>query len=112
MRIEPSDAPLGVDADELDATIGEGDASIHNFKPREVPKTPEPQAEPAPTENLAPESARVPNFYGKSIRESARLANEAGISFAAEGSGFAVSQSIGAGEIVDKGTTVKVQFSP
>ncbi len=112
LRIEPSDAPLGVDADELDATIGEGDASIHNFKPREVPKTPEPQAEPAPTENLAPESARVPNFYGKSIRESARLANEAGISFAAEGSGFAVSQSIGAGEIVDKGTTVKVQFSP
>lgn len=112
LRIEPSDAPLGVDADELDATIGEGDASIHNFKPREVPKPPEPQAEPAPTENLAPESARVPNFYGKSIRESARLANEAGISFAAEGSGFAVSQSIGAGEIVDKGTTVKVQFSP
>ena len=46
------------------------------------------------------------------VLEAARLANEAGVSFAAEGSGFAVSQSIGAGEIVDKGTTVKVQFSP
>lgn len=112
MRIEPSDAPLGLDADEIDAQVGEGDASIHGIKRRETPApAPEPQAEETPAEELAPETARVPNFYGKSIRESARLANEAGLSFAAEGSGFAVSQSIGAGELVNKGTTVKVQFS-
>ena len=117
MRIEPSDAPLGLDADELGAEVGEGDASIHGMQRRETPQVVEPQqvAEPAaetPAEQLAPESARVPNFYGKSIRESARLANEAGVTFTAEGSGFAVSQSIGAGEVVNKGTTVKVQFSP
>ena len=111
LRIEPSDAPLGVDADELDADVGTGDASIHSVQQREPVREPAPQPE-APQEQLAPEAARVPNFYGKSIREAARLANEAGISFAAEGSGFAVSQSIGAGEIVDKGTTVKVTFSP
>ena len=114
LRIEPSDAPLGIDADELDAEVGEGDASIQGMPQRETPKevapsTPAPEEIPPP---IADNSARVPNFYGKSIRESARLANEAGINFAAEGSGFAVSQSIGAGEIVDKGTTVKVQFSP
>jgi len=112
LRIEPSDSPLGVDADELSEEIGEGDASIHGVEQREITRTPEPKIDDAPKEQLAPESARVPNFYGKSIREAARLANESGISFAAEGSGFAVSQSIGAGEIVDKGTLVKVQFSP
>ena len=113
MRIEPSDAPLGLDSDELDATIGVGDAAIGNMPRRETPPPATTEPAPAqPTENLAPESARVPNFYGKSIREAARLANDAGISFTAEGSGFAVSQSIGAGEIVDKGTSVNVQFSP
>ena len=111
MRIEPSDAPLGLDSDELGAEVGEGDASIHALPQRERPREPEPKIE-TPHEEIAPEAARVPNFYGKSIREAARLANEAGVSFSAEGSGFAVSQSIGAGEIVDKGTTVKVQFSP
>ena len=111
LRIEPSDAPLGVDSDDLGAEIGEGDASIQSIAPAQSPKEIEPKPEP-PKEELAPEVARVPSFYGKSIRESARLANEAGISFEAEGSGFAVSQSIGAGELVDKGTTVRVQFSP
>ncbi len=111
LRIEPSDAPLGLDSDELDAQIGEGDAAIQSFAPVQSPKEIEPKVEP-PKEELAPEIARVPEFYGKSIRESARLANEAGISFEAEGSGFAVSQSIGAGELVDRGTTVKVSFSP
>ncbi len=111
LRIEPSDAPLGIDSDELGAEIGEGDASIQGLPRREIPKETEPKVE-EPKEQLAPEVARVPNFYGKSIRESARLANEAGITFAAEGSGFAVSQSIGAGELVDKGTSVKVYFSP
>ncbi len=111
LRIEPSDAPLGLDTDDIGADVGVGDASIRDLPRRETPKEPETKIE-TPKEQLAPEAARVPNFYGKSIRESARLANEAGISFTAEGSGFAVSQSIGAGEIVDKGTTVKVQFTP
>ncbi|MBR4641420.1 MAG: PASTA domain-containing protein [Selenomonadaceae bacterium] len=111
LRIEPSDAPLGLDSDEIGAEVGEGDASIHGLQQRERPREPEHKIE-SPKEEIAPEAARVPNFYGKSIREAARLANEAGVSFSAEGSGFAVSQSIGAGEIVDKGTTVKVQFSP
>ena len=92
LRIEPSDAPLGVDSEDLSYEIGEGDASIHGVERRESPKEIEPKPEP-PKEELAPEVARVPSFYGKSIRESARLANEAGISFEAEGSGFAVSQS-------------------
>ena len=111
LRIEPSDAPLGLDTEDIGADVGVGDASIRDLPRRETPREPETKIE-TPKEQLAPEAARVPNFYGKSIRESARLANEAGISFTAEGSGFAVSQSIGAGEIVDKGTTVKVQFTP
>lgn len=114
LRIEPSDAPLGLDSDELAEEIGEGDASIHGVQPKEEPPKPAdtPEVEEAPKEELAPENARVPDFYGKSIRESARLANEAGISFMAEGSGFAVGQSIDAGAIVGRGTTVKVRFSP
>ncbi len=112
LRIEPSDAPLGLDSDEIGAEVGEGDASIHGVQPKEEPPRPaDPEAE-VPHEEIAPEAARVPDFYGKSIREAARLANEAGISFMAEGSGFAVGQSIGAGEVVDRGTTVKVRFSP
>ena len=111
MRIEPSDAPLGIDTDELSEDIGEGDASIHGA-PRREPVKEQETAPEVSHEEISPEAARVPNFYGKSIRESARLASEAGISFEATGSGFAVSQSIGAGEIVDKGTTVRVQFSP
>ena len=111
LRIEPSDANIGRDGDDMDWKVGEGDASVQELPKPTAPPTTTPTPE-QPKDDLAPESARVPNFYGKSIREAARLANEAGISFTAEGSGFAVSQSIGADEIVDKGTTVKVQFSP
>jgi len=111
LRIEPSDAPLGFDSDEISAEVGEGDASIQGAPQMNTPIEIEPTPE-LPKEDIAPEAARVPNFYGKSVRESARLANEAGVSFEATGSGFAVSQSIGAGEIVDRGTAVKVTFSP
>ena len=114
MRIEPSDAPLGLDADEISDDVGTGDAAIQNIQQRRepTPKEIEPKVDDTPKEQLAPEAARVPSFYGKSIRESARLANEAGLAFEAEGSGFAVDQSIPAGEIVDRGTAVKVHFSP
>jgi stage V sporulation protein D (sporulation-specific penicillin-binding protein) len=111
LRIEPSDAPLGLDSDDLGAEIGEGDASIQSVRPVESPKEIEPKPEP-PKEELSPEVTRVPNFYGKSIRESARLATEAGLAFEAECSGFSIDQSIGAGELVDKGTAVRVYFSP
>ena len=114
MRIEPSDAPLGLDADEISDDVGTGDAAIQNIQQRRepTPKEIEPKVDDTPKEDLAPEAARVPSFYGKSIRESARLANEAGLAFEAEGSGFAVDQSVPAGEIVDRGTAVKVHFSP
>ncbi|MBR3747816.1 MAG: PASTA domain-containing protein [Selenomonadaceae bacterium] len=114
MRIEPSDAPLGLDADEISDEVGTGDASIQGMPQRRepTPKEIEPKVDDTPKEDLAPEAARVPSFYGKSIREAARLANEAGLAFEADGSGFAVEQSITAGEIVDKGTAVKVHFSP
>ena len=105
LRIEPSDAPLGVDSDDVASDVGVGDASINDLQPPQV----QPKIQPQTPQN---DNAIVPNFYGKSIRESARLANEAGVSFSAQGSGFAVSQSIGAGEIVDPGTIVIVQFSP
>lgn len=45
LRIEPSDAPLGVDSDDLGAEVGEGDASIHGFERRESPKEIEPKPE-------------------------------------------------------------------
>ena len=115
MRIEPSDAPLGLDADEISDEVGTGDASIQGMPQRRepAPKEIEPKVEtPKQEEQLDPNLARVPSFQGKSIREAARLANEAGLAFEADGSGFAVDQSIAAGEIVDKGTAVKVHFSP
>ncbi len=114
LRIEPSDAPLGLDADEISDEVGTGDASIQGVpQRRETPKEIEPKVDtPKEEEQLDPNLARVPSFYGKSIREAARLANEAGLAFEADGSGFAVEQSIAAGEIVDKGTAIKVHFSP
>ncbi|MBR1646177.1 MAG: PASTA domain-containing protein [Selenomonadaceae bacterium] len=115
MRIEPSDAPLGLDADEISDEVGTGDASIQSFQEHRepTPKEIEPKVEtPKQEEQLDPNLSRVPSFQGKSIREAARLANEAGLAFEADGSGFAVDQSIAAGEIVDKGTAIKVHFSP
>ena len=116
LRIEPSDAPLGLDADEISDEVGTGDASIQGMPQRRepTPKEIEPKIDNTPKEEeqLAPNLVRVPSFYGKSIREAARLANEAGLAFEADGSGFAIDQSIAAGEIVDKGTAIKVHFSP
>ncbi|MBR4384834.1 MAG: peptidoglycan glycosyltransferase, partial [Selenomonadaceae bacterium] len=85
MRIEPSDAPLGLDADEISDEVGTGDASIQGMpQRRETPKEIEPKVDtPKEEEQLAPNLARVPSFYGKSIREAARLANEAGLAFEA-----------------------------
>ena len=52
----------------------------------------------------------VPDFSGKSMREAAQLAADRGLNCDPDGSGYAVSQSIAPNTLVDKGTTVTVQF--
>ena len=44
------------------------------------------------------------------MREAAQLASDRGLNCDPDGSGYAVSQSIPANTLVDKGTTVTVQF--
>ena len=56
--------------------------------------------------------ALVPDFTGLSMREAARLAEQRGLFFESEGTGAAVSQSLGVNDIVEQGTHVKVYFAP
>lgn len=56
--------------------------------------------------------ALVRDFRGLSMREAARLASESGLTFTAEGSGTATSQSIDPNTLVDKGAPITVVFSP
>ena len=56
--------------------------------------------------------ALVPDFTGLSMREAARLAEQRGLFFESEGTGAAVSQSLGVNNIVEQGTHVKVYFAP
>ena len=114
MRIEPSGEMYGYDEDELSDDFGAGDSSgSPSAKPAVVHEThPEPELEPEPVAPVDEYNAVVPNFYRKSIREAARLANDAGLNIDAQGSGFAVDQSVAAGAVVEKGTTVTVTFSP
>ena len=112
MRIEPSDTPAANEDEEYADDVGEGDAagSLQRSAPaRRLPEPAEPTPEP---EDVPTGKVVVPNFYGKSIREVARTANEIGLKFESDGSGFAVEQSITANTIVDGGTTIKVYFSP
>ncbi|MBR1396930.1 MAG: PASTA domain-containing protein, partial [Selenomonadaceae bacterium] len=112
MRIEPSDTPAANEDEEYADDVGEGDAagSLQRSAPaRRLPEPAEPTPEP---EDVPTGKVVVPNFYGKSIREAARTANEIGLKFESDGSGFAVEQSITANTIVDGGTTIKVYFSP
>lgn len=111
LRIEPSESPAFDDDEIAPADLGEGDAAGTQIsKPIEL--TPEP---------LKPESEKleapsgmvvVPDFYGKSIREVARLTNELDLRFESEGSGWAVEQTIEPNSIVEHGTSIKVYFSP
>ncbi len=113
MRIEPSGAIF--DDEELAEDVGEGDSSgMTAIKQAEVEEVVEETAteEEIAAEEVSQDVAVVPNFARKSIRESARLASEVGLTFEAQGSGFAVEQSIEAGAVVDKGTTIKITFSP
>ena len=110
MRIEPSDTPAANEDDESPDDVGEGDAAGSNAyrlsKPTQQ-RTVAPEPSDVPSGNSV-----VPDFYGRSIREASRLANEAGLKFEGDGSGFAVEQSIAANTVVENGTTVKVYFAP
>ena len=116
MRIEPSDTPAANEDDEVPFDVGEGDAAgSSNYSSRSNQRNSEvePQREIQTDPVDVPEgNTYVPNFLGKSIREAARLANEAGLKFESDGSGFAVEQSIAANTVVEAGTGVKVFFSP
>lgn len=115
MRIEPSGAIF--DDEELSEEVGEGDSygmtSIKQAQEEEVPaQTEEVEVEETPAEEIPQNSVVVPNFTRKSIREASRIAGEAGLKLDAQGSGFAIEQSLAAGTIVDKGTSIKIIFSP
>lgn len=111
LRIEPSDSPIA-EEDEFDENVGEGDAggTVSSIQVRQVQ---EEVSQAESTEKNSQESqGGVPNFFGKSIREAARIADEAGLIFESSGSGFATSQSIQPGTVVESGTRIKVYFSP
>ena len=108
MRIEPSDTPAANDDEEYPDDVGEGDAAGSSIRYNTAVKR---ETQPAPTD-VPNGKVVIPDFYGKSIRDAARVANEAGLRFESDGSGFAVEQSIAANTVVDAGTTVKVYFAP
>ena len=113
MRIEPSGAIF--DDEELSEDVGEGDSSGMTAikKPQEEVATENEVTEETPPDVEIPAGGTVvPNFTRKSIREASRLASEAGLILDAQGSGFAVDQSIEAGALVDKGTHITITFSP
>ena len=107
-RIEPSDTPAANEDEESPDDVGEGDAAGSaaqksiNIRP----------AAPVTSANVPGGKSVIPEFHGRSIREAARIANEAGLKFESEGSGFAVEQSISPNTVVESGTTIKVYFSP
>ncbi len=106
MRIKPSGANYGEDEEDIDEEVGEGDAAVSLTE-----QVPERKIAPPPQE-VPQGSVVVPDFYGKSIREAARIANNAGLRFESDGSGFAVEQSMAANTVVEAGTIVTVYFSP
>ena len=114
MKIEPSETPPD-ENEYIPDDVGEGDSGGNVVRTYTPPKVEEHQIEDDTTHEDATEESTeiiVPDFYGRSIRESARLANNAGLTLDTEGSGFAVEQSIAAGTPVERGTVIKVIFSP
>ena len=110
MRIEPSETPSDEDSD-IPADVGEGDSG-GSVVPTYTPKTETPTKNEEETPEEVSAEVTVPNFYGKSIRESSRLANITGLKLETSGSGFAVEQSIPFGTVVERGATIKIKFSP
>ena len=107
MKLEPSEKPF--EENEIAENVGEGDSSGSVDPPKvETPKT-------SDTEEIYEEQSTevtVPNFKGRNIKDSARLANSSGLLLEAEGSGRAIEQSIEAGASVKRDTTIKITFSP
>ena len=117
LRIEPSNSAY-IDVEELGDDVGEGDsagsATVLNQRistPEEVEEVQEEVTTPEP-ENVPEGSVVVPNFRRKSIREVAGMADDLGLVLEGSGSGFAIEQSIDAGEVVERGTRIRVEFSP
>ena len=114
MKIEPSEKPFDDDED-IGDDVGEGDSGGSNVKIYRVQdfsqnETENYAASEEDSDGLSAE-VTVPDFSGRSIRESSRLANSSGLSLETDGSGRAVEQSINAGATVKRGTTIKVNFS-
>ncbi len=107
LRIEPSEAPEFDEEEITPDDVGEGDAAGSQITTEAEPPQSEEETVQAPKGQVV-----VPDFYGKSIRESARMANEVGLKFDSEGSGWAVQQSIEPNTIVEPGTRVQVYFAP
>ena len=76
------------------------------------PGTPEDNSESKAIKMLPEGKTVVPDFKGLTIREAAQLAEKNGLIFENTGSGLAVSQSIAAQEIVDKGAIITINFQP
>ena len=116
MRIEPSDTPE--EEYELSDDVGEGDAAVTLSPPKQIPQKIEDISAPEESYDEEQEieetedAVIVPDFYRKSIREAARLANDAGLILETTGSGFALEQNIDAGVAVKCGTIIKIKFSP
>ena len=111
LRIEPSDAPAFDDDEIAPADLGEGDAAGTQIPQRIELPPPAPEPEPAKVETPSG-MVVVPDFYGKSIREVARLTNDLGLQFESDGSGWAVEQTIEPNAVVESGTSIKVYFAP
>ena len=116
MRIEPSETPTD-DEEEISADVGEGDgtgtSSLQTYTPPKV-ETPAPAEteENLPAESKDSAEVTVPDFYGKSIRQAARLASDTGLILETSGSGFATEQSIESGAVVPRGSVIKINFNP
>lgn len=114
MRIEPGESPLGDDV-ELSDDVGEGDTSggkaVHTVTQIPFLDDDISDSDFSYIEEVDVDEAIVPNFSGRSIREAAHIADSAGLTLESIGSGSAVEQNIAAGEIVRKGTKIKVTFS-
>ena len=117
LRIEPSTAP-NFDDEEISDDVGEGDSggqitTLPNYQTPKV-ETPAPAEVPEEIPAVQNDSAEVvvPDFYGKSIRQAARLANEVGLILETSGSGFATEQNISPGVTVPRNSIIKINFNP
>lgn len=106
MHVEPTNEEIA-NLEYEDETVGETAPKILKESDRTSIST-----QPEVAEDVPEGKVRVPNFIGKSIREVSSLAGNAGLRLRTEGSGWAHTQSIEAGAIVDPNTLITVAFSP